>query len=46
MEEQHISKEELAQKMGRQPSEISKWLSGDQKLCERFDFFSLKGMMN
>lgn len=30
MEEQHISKKELAQKMGRQPSEITKWLSGDQ----------------
>lgn len=30
MEEQHISKKELAQLMGRQPSEITKWLSGDQ----------------
>lgn len=30
MEEQHISKKELAQKMGRKPSEITKWLSGDQ----------------
>lgn len=30
MAEQHISKKELAQKMGRQPSEITKWLSGDQ----------------
>lgn len=30
MEAQHISRKELAQKMGRQPSEITKWLSGDQ----------------
>ena len=30
MEAQHISKKELACKMGRQPSEITKWLSGDQ----------------
>lgn len=30
MEAQHISKKELATKMGRQPSEITKWLSGDQ----------------
>ena len=30
MEERHISKKELAQMMGRQPSEITKWLSGDQ----------------
>ena len=30
MEAQHISKKELAEKMGRQPSEITKWLSGDQ----------------
>lgn len=30
MEVQHVSKKELAQMMGRQPSEITKWLSGDQ----------------
>lgn len=30
MEKQHVSKKELAQLMGRQPSEITKWLSGDQ----------------
>jgi len=30
MAEQHISKKELADKMGRQPSEITKWLAGDQ----------------
>lgn len=30
MEERHISKKELAKMMGRQPSEITKWLSGDQ----------------
>lgn len=30
MAKQHISKKELAEKMGRQPSEITKWLSGDQ----------------
>ncbi len=30
MEKQHISRKELAQIMGRQPSEITKWLSGDQ----------------
>ena len=30
MENRHISKKELADMMGRQPSEITKWLSGDQ----------------
>ena len=30
MAEQHISKKELAEKMGRHPSEITKWLAGDQ----------------
>lgn len=30
MAQQHISKKELADKMGRQPSEITKWLAGDQ----------------
>ena len=30
MEEQHILKKELAQEMGRQPYEITQWLSGDE----------------
>ena len=34
MEERHISKKELAQMMGRRPSEITKWLSGDQNFTQ------------
>ena len=30
MEERRISEEELAEMIGHQPSEITKWLSGDQ----------------
>ena len=30
MEKRHISKKELAEMTGHQPSEITKWLSGDQ----------------
>ena len=34
MENRHISKKELAQMMGRRPSEITKWLSGDQNFTQ------------
>ena len=34
MEKRHISKKDLAQMMGRRPSEITKWLSGDHNFTQ------------
>lgn len=35
LRENHISKKELAEKMDKQPSEISKWLSGEHNFTLR-----------